>query len=325
MSDKKKEQAKEFLDSAMPDKGATDDISGKVEIKIGGDVADGNTFAGRDVINNITQANSKLLTTQQRRDLNKLVRRLDVEYGESGAQTWTSIHRILDVNGIDTMLIEQYKPTEAILQLLIDRAQLRHKNKNQDDDGDLRAQLDQSASALTKLTERNGEMASNLKKYQQAYTILETRNQKQAAEIKSLESQAGSLASQLQRAQEQAKRVPAAQASISTGRKHLLMALGYAAVVSVGAVVLGVQGQSLHQRLQTTTARLTVCEFAGKFYSVGSVADIKGSPGATCTMVKDDLPPQWSMAKQKVDKKPSVARNPIRRKPPVEITDTAPL
>jgi hypothetical protein len=323
MDGEKKEQTKDYLKDAMPDKGAPDDAASKVEINIGGDIT-GTGNAGRDLIN-IVQPNSKRLTNAQRRDLNKLVRRLDVEYNESGAQTWTSIHRILDVNSIDTMLIEQYKPTEAILQLLIDNAQLRYKDKNRDDDGDLRAQLDQSARALTKLTERNGEIAANSKKYQQAYTILETRNQKQGAEIESLKSQTGSLTTQLQRAQEQAKRVSAAQASIATGRKHLLMVIGYAALVSLGCVVLGVQGQHLHQRLQTTMARLTVCEFAGKFYSVGSVADIKGSPGATCTMVKDDLPPQWSLAKLKIDKKPSVARNPIHRKPAAEITDPAPL
>ncbi|MEO6917625.1 MAG: hypothetical protein ABI171_01010 [Collimonas sp.] len=119
---------------------------------------------------------------------------------------------------------------------------------------------------------------------------------------------------------------PAAPRSHRTiPRSYFLVSVALGIAISVAAAALVVQNFSLEQRLQAATTRLTVCEFGGAYYSVGSVADIKGSPGATCTMVKDDLPPQWNVAKQKIDKKSSVARNPIRRKPASEVADPAPL
>lgn len=79
--------------------------------------------AGRDVIkyNHV----SRLLTKDERRTLNNLVRQLTDDFGESGQQTWTSIHRILGIDNTEAMHLDHYKPTEAILQLLLENAGLR--------------------------------------------------------------------------------------------------------------------------------------------------------------------------------------------------------
>lgn len=264
--------------------------------------------AGRDVVN-ITTTSSRLLLKTERRTLNNLVKKLEVEYGDSGAKTWKSIHDILGVDNIEFMRLEHYGPTETILNLLIQNAQLRLRveeafaHDRGGDDADLISQLNQSAGALTKSTQRNAELTTKLKQYDNALAALDTKSKRQASEIEG-------LTSQLDAAVEKSRRLATAQTSIAKARKRFAVATTVAVGAAVFATVLGAQNFSLSRQLHTAEERVSVCEFEDKSYAVGSVLPT----GYKCVIVGKSMPPQWSVVAAKPDKKIPPPRRPSVQK-----------
>lgn len=322
MENGKEDQIKKLLENLEPDTENNPQPTFN-NVKAAGDVIGGSkyqgNFASRDVVNNIIQPISRKLTKNERRALHNLVKKLDEEFGESGKQTWSSIHRIIGVDSIEEIDLEQYKPTESILTLLLENAQLRNAVKVLHDDDSLQEELDQSASALTKLTERNCELAASLKQHQQAYSILDAKSKqaystleakskhaysvldaiskKQAAEIEG-------LSSQLKAALEKLKSIPAARTSIATARKRFAIAAIIMALTSVSTVALAIQNFTLSQELQEAKGRISVCEFDDKPFAVGSVLDYEGDADLKCIIVHPGMAPQWGPVSQKSGRQP---------------------
>lgn len=255
--------------------------------------------AGRDIINH-HHGNGRLLTREERRTLNNLVKQLEEEFGEPGRQTWKSIHNILGIDSIEVMHLEQFKPTEAMLQLLIENAQLRLASASADNEHALRFQLDQSASALTKLTERNSELVAQLKGVRQANADLEARFNQQADELQN-------VTARLNRALGEPKRVVGAcpqcktsSALVAVTRKRLIFSVLAVVVLIFAAGFFGFKAYASAGIARAAEARLQRCEFDGNTYTVGSIIDNKDAADLECVPGKDGSPPQWHAIDQKV-------------------------
>lgn len=285
----KNDPIKDYLKNLMPEKNNPDDASNKIKINAGGD------YIGRDQyheVNHIHATSSRLLTRDERRTLHNLVKQLEDEYGESGRKTWKSIHNILGVDNIEVMHLEHYKPTEAILQLLIENAQIR---LNADDDV-VRTQLDQSASALTKLTERNADLSANLMKYQQAFANLDVRYKKQTADLQSVETD-------LKRSQNETKYAfvqnKEAKAIIAATRRRLLFSFFVIGLSVLGAIFWGYKSHAFARNTPQLEVSRSICEFGGKPYTIGSILDNTNAPDVECVASTKGQSPQWQAIKQK--------------------------
>lgn len=183
------------MDERGESRGAKQEINGPLT----GDVA------GRD-IHNHHHAQGRLLTRAERRALHDRVKQLERDYDISGKQTWQAIHRIIGVDSIEELHLEQLRPTECILQLLLENAQLRAAESDTADMSEDPA----TAAALTRLTERNAHLGAALKTVEQerdrfATTVkdLTERNARLGTDLKQAQAARTSAESQLAKALQQ--------------------------------------------------------------------------------------------------------------------------
>ncbi|MDQ1883630.1 hypothetical protein RA180_06420 [Aeromonas salmonicida] len=81
------------------------------------------TVSGRDVIIN-NEVGARLLTGTESSDLHKIVQRLEDEFQEPGWKTWKFLHRTVGVDSVKEMTLEQLKPVQTVLELMLERAEL---------------------------------------------------------------------------------------------------------------------------------------------------------------------------------------------------------
>jgi hypothetical protein len=103
----------------------TDSGSGSVHQLYRGSVENA---AGRDVV--IHENGGRLLTRGESAELHKLVQRLADEFGQDGRATWLNIHKIIGVDSVKEMRLEQYQPTRAVLTLMLEKAMLSRQLSN---------------------------------------------------------------------------------------------------------------------------------------------------------------------------------------------------
>ncbi|MCG8991467.1 hypothetical protein LH427_04810 [Laribacter hongkongensis] len=255
--------------------------------------------AGRDIINH-HHGSGRLLTREERRALNNLVKQLEEEFGEPGRQTWKSIHNILGIDSIEVMHLEHFKPTEAMLQLLIENAQLRQSAADGADEDALRLQLDQSASALTKLTERNSELVAQLKGARQAKADLEARLNQQSDELQNTTAKLNRALGEPKRVVGMCPQCKTSSALIATARKRLIVLTLAVVALTVTAGFFGFKAYASASAVRAAEARLQRCEFDGNTYTVGSIIDNKDAADLECVLGKDGAPPQWHPIDSKV-------------------------
>ncbi|PAK13980.1 MULTISPECIES: hypothetical protein [Burkholderia cepacia complex] len=268
-------------------------------VTIGSVVGD---VAGRDIVN-VHAIRARPLTKEERRKLNGYVRKLDSDYGQSGKQTWSSIHKILGVNSIEEIHVEQYSPTEAILLQLLEIAELRTSIGVSTEGSGERA---------------NAQLARELEEQRRSYMDLEARFKKQAEAMQSLRTSASkaegkadktldgalrmadtvtNLKRQLEVSEngrrEIASTLKAAQSKLGSMRLNLL-ALSVALVVAaVSVAVIWYKADSSAKALQVMEAQSNACMFAGKPYAVGSVIDNAEAPDIECVAGVRGGQPAW--------------------------------
>ncbi|KWZ43762.1 hypothetical protein WS72_13450 [Burkholderia savannae] len=247
--------------------------------------------------------------------------RLDQEFGQSGAQTWSSIHRILGVNSIEDIHLEQYNPTEAILQQLFEIAQLRSSLANRGDGADESVPIVQEA--LTTLTERNGRLVTELDQQRRAYGELEQRFKKQADAMQSLRASTAtaegkanrwmdSLLKAADRVEELQKEIANQETRVANLTASLAVAeeragsakLNFRAIAvalffaTACGAVLWYKAHSSEKALAQLQSQSKQCMFAGKPYAIGSIIDNPSAPDVECVLSEHGKSPEWRTIKQ---------------------------
>lgn len=83
---------------------------------------------------------------------------------------------------------------------------------------------------------------------------------------------------------------------VSKARKAMFGALMTAGVAITALAYIGLKAYLLAGTLQATEARLKVCEFAGKAYTIGSIMEQKNAADVECSVVVTGSAPQWRLA-----------------------------
>ncbi|MEX3690100.1 hypothetical protein AB3X91_03595 [Paraburkholderia sp. BR14263] len=262
--------------------------------------------AGRDVVHN--HGRSRPLTRDERRELNKLVKQLEVEFAQSGRETWTSIHRILGIDSIEGMHWEQYSPAEAILQLLIENAQLRefvtcgalnHPATNNavqcQHHSDFSAEIRRLQVANASLAERIEGVSFELRRSQtshaQAVDALQTAKQ----ERQTFANRLSRLSSDYQIVEAQLKsRVLDVQQAVATRKEIAWMSIGIFTMAICAMTYVGYKAFGFRHDLQLAQAQVSGCVYDGKAYSDGSLVDGKG--GRLRCVTGNGSPPSWKVA-----------------------------
>lgn len=260
-------------------------VSIRTEVVSGG-------VAARDIVNH-HHAKGRLLTKEERRTLNNYVKQLEDEYGEPGKQTWTSIHRILGNDSIEAMSIDQLKPTEAILQLLLSNAQLRRQSVSAGNDPDLAGKLHEVVNSLATVTAERDKLKQFVAQYYRTYNSLEERHKAQTTAFRSLEEKYSKLLDDAVRLSGNSKRGLAAvsQLDAETRRsKRLKVYLGLTLflICAMGYGALAFRNQAVAAR-----AAIGGCQYEGKTYSLGSVIDNPDAPDIECRPGPSGRPPTW--------------------------------
>lgn len=248
--------------------------------------------AARDIVNH-HHGKGRLLTKDERRTLNNYVKQLEDEYGEPGKQTWTSIHRILGNDSIEAMSIDQLKPTEAILQLLLSNAQLKRQAVSAGNDPDLTAKLRDVVTSLSTVSAERDKLKQYVAQYYRTYNSLEERHNSQTAAYKSLEIKYSKLLDDAVRLSQNRKQADAAigQLHVETrrsGRLKVCLGLSLVLICAVGYSAFTYRNQWIAAR-----AAIGGCQYEGKTYSLGSVIDNADAPDIECRPSASGRPPTW--------------------------------
>jgi len=227
-------------------------------------------IAGRDVVHHHFQ--SRLLTRQERRDLNTLVQRLDTGFGEPAKMTWRWIHDILGVDNIEGMHLEHLEPAETILQLLLENAELR-SSAGTGDLLPLRVRLEESEAHRAHLTKHNADLLAQARTQEKSFADLQGRYNKRLAESEAIHRSAVGMR--------------------TTRNVSLIMAL----VVAGVAAFFWHQAHTLASPIPQAVAPPTECTLNGKQYAIGSAVDGPGSPHIKCVVGADGSAPGWVQLK----------------------------
>lgn len=246
------------------------------EEKVSGQVVMG------DVVNQIHHDGSRALTSQESKELNNKVKQLSENYGEQPWDTWRFLHRTIGVESVKEMRLDHRDSAHAILDLLIERAELRSCGQQRSDDG-------YSSGEWTELIVKNSELAARLKESQTARNRLEQRLGEETERSKVLFSQLESAKSgavryeKLFASSDNLSRQLGGSLVHAQKRGRRLMALLALFVLTTIAGAATAFFQATKAR--AAEARLSVCTFGGKSYAVGSVIDT--NPDKECIRTSD--------------------------------------
>ncbi|QOK96793.1 hypothetical protein HF909_10345 [Ralstonia pseudosolanacearum] len=261
--------------------------------------------AGRDIINN-NYSHGRPLTKAERSELNKLVQQLENEYGELGWQTWKFLHRTIGVENIETMCLDHRSQAETILGLLLDRAKAEKAHAQLQQDYDQIAESldiqDEDVKQLTVQVETLTRSNAAMQRLHQSATKTTARD-KEVNELAEKLYQANRSCSDMQRRyelsraslEESQSRYAAAVGSAISFRKRWLWSWGAIGVLTCLMVTLSYQTYKLRNTLRATEARLSVCEFEGKTYGVGSSVSGDAAAALKCVLGERGTP-EWQAA-----------------------------
>ncbi len=264
--------------------------------------------AGRDVVHH-NYSLGRLLTKAERVELNKLVQLLESEFGEPGWQTWKFLHRTVGVENIETMYLGHRDQAETILGLLLDRAKLQREY------AEAHSNFTDVANAFRLRDDEVKKLLARLEGANRSYA--ELHGQYLAAKANPLRSRAveelmdklqatGQQRNDVQRRYESAKasltecqsRFTAAEATAGAFRRRWLWSSAAAGVASCLTLLLSYDDYKLRSAVRAIEARLSVCEFEGKAYGVGS--SISPDDGTTLKCAVSQLGrPEWQQSQER--------------------------
>jgi len=214
--------------------------------------------AGRDVVHH-HHGNGRPLTAKERSELNAKVTRLHEEFGTPGWKTWRSLHGYAGVENIDAMRLGHRDSVNAILDLMLEVAELKRLKETSDI-----AAHEQAASQpeeLARLFVENGRLSARA----------DAAEQKQRELEKLLSLSEGKLASAMGalRAARLAEEALGHRLSAWTRRTKRFAVLAVLALIGAGGAAYAAFDQA--RRAALAESRLLTCEFGGDAYAVGSV------------------------------------------------------
>jgi len=217
----------------------------------------------------------RLLTQPERTELNAKVIRLEKEFGPSARQTWRTLHRYAGVDYVREMRVDHLGSTHAILDLMFEVAALKAAKSGAPSDTDRL-----HARELAALAVRNGELAAKLEEAV-----------RRSAELQQLLGIAeGKLASAIDALRQAGLENAVLGRSIAASRRRARLFATLSMLIGAGAAGASFAAYEQAQRAALVEQRLTVCEFEGKPYAIGST--LTGPPTREC-VAGDDGVAMW--------------------------------
>lgn len=219
-------------------------------------------------VHQVLHNHGRLLTSQERVELNNKVKRLTEEYNESGRATWKLVHRAIGIETIEHMRIGQLQSAHIILDLLLERDELQHK-LSQQPLGEDAAQVAQQVRELTAklraaLAENN---RSERGRVEFAGRLADT--EKALASLKASSGRAETVLGQLLQKNRQA------EADGQFQRKKLSRLRSVAIMLGVLAAGSGFFAYQQLVRADYAEAWAGFCGLDGKSFAIGTLIDDK--------------------------------------------------
>lgn len=233
--------------------------------------------AGRDVVHH-HHSHGRPLTPQERSELNGKVKRLHEEFGSPGWQTWRTLHGYAGVDSIEAMRLDHRDSVNAILDLMLEVAALKAAAAKSDEPTDADRL---HARELAALVEQNGELAARAEEAS-----------RRSSELQHLLGIAeGKVANAVEALRQMKRDNTALGRSISLARRRARLHAALSILIGAGAAGAAFAAYEQAQRAALVEQRLTVCEFEGKPYAIGST--LTGPPTRECK-AGDDGVAIWS-------------------------------
>ena len=221
-----------------------------------------------ETVNQIHYDQGRVLTTQERVELNDKVKELE-EFGEPGWKTWRFLHRTIGTKNIDAMCLGHRDNAHAILDLLLECSALKRQLAQSS------TRSEEGAASQATLLLQNSDLASKLKETQKGWRYSETRLAEAKAAIQELTSERDRVREDFRKAEHlldglsgKNRRLQFAE-QLARKRGNRLI---FAAVASFLLMTAAIAG-AVYQTRQASAAA-SECELNGKSYAVGS-----GMPG----------------------------------------------
>lgn len=196
-------------------------------------------------------------------------------------------------DNIEEMSIEQLKPTEAILQLLLSNAQLRRQAAPAGNDPDLSIKLRYLADQLSSAIAERDEVKTKLLQYHQAYANLEKRVKSKERDLEASERKYSRLMDAADEVSQMNERNKAAISEL-TNVRHSVRRLRLWALLALTVAAAGAYGTYVfRQQAIAAISALNGCSFGGKPYSLGSIIDNPQAPDIQCVSMGNGRRPEW--------------------------------
>jgi len=234
---------------------------------INGDVA------GRDVVNQIITDNVRLLTRQERIELNNKVNYLADTFAEDARSTWRYLHKVMGVESVEEFRLDHRDALTAIVDLLTERARLttelgRALAASPEDKKGLDAKLKESQRLRLWAEGQLKETAAALIQERALVTRLQ-------GEVEALAKKADGMMDRNR------QEIEGHRKAVKRANRNLPMAMLF--MGTTGASSWYAHGQA--QQVKEGAVAASLCWSAGKAYSPGSVID--ASPDQECVRSGD--------------------------------------
>ena len=230
-------------------------------------------------VTQIHHDHGRLLTSVERIELNDLVKQLE-EFGEPGWKTWRFLHRTIGVENIEAMCLDHRDNARAILDLLLERAELKQQLS-------LSATTSQEgAASQATLLLQNSDLSGKLKEALKSLKLYEARQAEAKAVIQRLMTDRETTAENLHKAKRLADglsekncRLQDAEQRARKRGNRMMLATAASFLMMTGSVA------GMVFFFQKAEAAASTCELNGAAYPVGSV--MLGKTEMECTRVDD--------------------------------------
>ncbi|WP_432721429.1 hypothetical protein R0381_002438 [Jeongeupia wiesaeckerbachi] len=252
--------------------------------------------AAGDINNYYGEDKGRELNAAEKREIHLKVERLSATTNDALVEIRSRLKTLFNA-GINELRLEQRDAVNKLLDAWNEIAELQHNRTQQS------AELDENAGAMTKVVQQVTALSAQLK----LSTAHEQQYLQQLAEAK---LQAKQYQEQLAEAQRQAEQLRLAKplrplcqtcstaaARLARSRRGLVLAAGVAVVAILATTYLGYQAYTATNVAQAAEARLSVCEFDGKPYTVGSIVANDGAADLECVRPEKLALPYWQAVK----------------------------
>lgn len=207
----------------------------------------------------------RALTLHERRALNDRVKRLEGEFDENGATVWRTTHAALGIQNIEEMRLGHYDAAVAILDLMLERADLKRTLSLP------KAMSEKDALFLAQLRQQSSDLEKRLKDEQRWRRHLEGRLAETENAVRKIMSERDSAIENSERLEKVVQGMAGKNRQLQYSEQRARRR-GNRMVLVTTALLLtlfGVASGILYQPSQADAA-VSECELNGKIYAIGS-------------------------------------------------------